>query len=161
MGADRKPTRREAPGRAAYGGPQEEDEEEPRAYDKNLNSKSFMPLGMLALRPANARVSGGADTILARMMREAAQAVDKAILESRPRLGRVGEPQLKEIFVSECLGELPRSRHPGGAELRANLSSSLAAKLRESAKQISRDKAEFHLLNLQGILFPGNKTQLR
>lgn len=157
---DRKPKRREVPARTSYGSSLE-DEEDPRAYDKNVNSKSFMPLGMLALRPANARVSGGPDSILARMMRETAQAMDRAILESRPRLGRISEAQLKEIFVSECLGEQPWPRHSSGAELRANLSSSLTAKLRESAKQISKDKAEFHLLNLQGILFPGNKTQLR
>ncbi|XP_011499765.1 PREDICTED: uncharacterized protein LOC105363713 [Ceratosolen solmsi marchali] len=157
---DRKPKKRETPSRSAYGGSLEDDEDT-RTYDKNVNSKSFMPLGMLALRPVNGRVGGGPDTILARMIREAAQALDRTMLESRPRLGRISEAQLKEVFVPECLGEPPRPRHPGVAEVRANLSYSLTAKLRESAKQISRDKAEFHLLNLQGILFPGNKTQLR
>ncbi|XP_016836888.1 uncharacterized protein LOC100123912 isoform X4 [Nasonia vitripennis] len=128
-------------------------------YDRNVNSKSFMPLGMLALRPANARMTGGPDTLLARAMRETAQALDKAMLESRPRLGRLTDGQLRDSFVPECLPS--KAANFLESELRANVSSALTRQLRESARQISSDKAEFHLLNLQGLLFPGNKTQLR
>lgn len=177
---ERKPKKRESPslrpGASAPSAPflDPDDEELARSgggggvgsngltYDRNVNSKSFMPLGMLALRPANARMTGGPDTLLARAMRETAQALDKAMLESRPRLGRLTDSQLKDLFVPECLA----SKGATGAkfldsELRANVSGALTRQLRESARQISSDKAEFHLLNLQGVLFPGNKTQLR
>ena len=115
---------------------------------------------MLALRPANARLTGGPDTMLARAMRETAQSLDRAMLESRPRLQQ--QPQLqKDLFVPECLSEGAARARFLDSEPRANVSAALTRRLRDSARQISRDKAEFHLLNLQGVLFPGNKTQLR
>lgn len=118
-----------------------------------------MPLGMLALRPANARVTGGPDTVLARTLRETAQAFDRAMVDSRPRLGRLNEAQLKELFVPECLSASAAIN--AESETRANVTRTIARRLRDAARSISRDKAEFHLLNLQGVLFPGNKTQLR
>lgn len=49
-----------------------DDDDEPRLANRNLNSKTFMPVGMLALRPASIRVAGG-DAILGRMLRETSQ----------------------------------------------------------------------------------------
>ncbi|XP_023248542.1 uncharacterized protein LOC106638190 [Copidosoma floridanum] len=148
---DRKPKKREMPPPASV----EEDDE---GYDRGVNSKSFMPLGMLALRPANPRLTGK-DGLLERGLREAAQAVDRAMVETRPRHARLAEPQLRELFVPECLA----ARRTGflGNEVRPNVSAAITRRLRENARRVSRDAAEFHLLNLQAVLYPGNKTQLR
>lgn len=144
-----------------------EEEDEPSAAfgtHSRVNSKSFMPLGMLALRAANARTSAGPETLLGRGLREAAQAIDRAMLETRSRYSRFPDAQLKDLFVPHCL--LERTK-PAVAqqwldnEVRANVSRALSARLREHSSRVSQDKAEFHLLNLQGLLLPGNKTQLR
>lgn len=116
-----------------------------------------MPLGMLALRPANTRLSGaGPESLLGRALREATHALDRAMLDARPRLGRVSDAQIKELFVPECFaqsGPVHEAKHA--------LNANLTRRLRETVRVASKDKSEFHLMNLQGVLFPGNKTQLR
>lgn len=128
------------------------------ASDKELNSKSFMPIGMLALRPSGIKIMSG-DTILTRMLRETSQALDETFLETKPRLSRMRELQLKEHFVPECFPD-PNATFMT-SDARENVSATLTNKLRKSIGQISKDKAEFQLLNLQAVRFPGNKTQLR
>ena len=142
--------------------PEDEDMEEMRGYDRTLNSKSFMPLGMLALRPANIRF-GGQDNMLTRSMRECLAAVDQAMFESRGKFGRLTESQMRDVFVPECLKD---NESAGGnkamlSEIKHNVSASLAKRLNEAARYVFGERAEFHLLNLQGVLFPGNKTQLK
>lgn len=134
------------------------EEEEDVRLDRELNSKSFMPVGMLALRPSGIKIMGG-DTILSRMLRETSQALDETFLESRVRLSRLREPPLREHFVPECFPN--RNAKFMTSDVRGNISAILTKKLRRSMNQISKDKAEFQLLNLQAIRFPGNKTQLR
>lgn len=135
-----------------------DDEDDRLITDKDLNSKSFMPVGMLALRPSGIKIMSG-DTILSRMLRETSQALDETFLETKVRLSRLREPQLKEHFIPECFPD--RSAKFLTSEVRQNISATLTKKLRKSMGQISKDKAEFQLLNLQAIRFPGNKTQLR
>ena len=137
-----------------------EDEEEVAKLpsDRELNSKSFMPIGMLALRPSGIKIMGG-DTILTRMLRETSQALDETFLETKTRLGRMREAQIKEHFVPECYSD--RNTKFMKSDARENVSAILTNKLRKSMGQISKDKAEFQLLNLQAVRFPGNKTQLR
>lgn len=136
----------------------DEDDDIRLTIDKELNSKSFMPVGMLALRPSGIKIMGG-DTILSRMLRETSQALDETILETKARVGRLREPQLKEYFIPECFPE--RNAKFLTSDVRQNVSATLTKKLRKSMGQISKDKAEFQLLNLQAVRFPGNKTQLR
>lgn len=134
------------------------DDEEYRLMDKAPNSKDFMPIGMLALRPSGIKLMDS-DTILSRLIRETSQALNKTFLEMKPKLNPLGELQLEQNFVSECLpGSKARFL---ASELRSNVSKLLTQKLRKSVSQISKDKAKFLLLNLQAIRFPGNKTQLR
>ncbi|XP_028049301.1 uncharacterized protein LOC105834443 isoform X2 [Monomorium pharaonis] len=128
------------------------------ASDKELNSKNFMPIGMLALRPSGIKIMSG-DTILSRMLRETSQALDETFLETKTRLSRMRDLQLKEHFVPECFPD--RNAKFMTSDVRENVSVTLTNKLRKYMGQISRDKAEFQLLNLQAIRFPGNKTQLR
>lgn len=135
-----------------------DDDEEIRMTDKALNSKTFMPVGMLALRPSSLKISGG-DTILTRMLRETSQALDNTFNELKSSLSRLRETQLKEHFVPTCFAEF--NAKVSINEVKDNVSRTLTKKLRESMRQISRDKAEFQLLNLQAVQFPGNKTQLR
>lgn len=136
-----------------------DDEEDARLVsDRELNSKNFMPVGMLALRPSGIKIMGG-DTILSRMLRETSQALDETFQETKQRLGRMREPQLKEHFVPECFPD--RNAKFMTSDARENVSAILTSKLRRSVRQISKDKAEFQLLNLQAVRFPGNKTQLR
>lgn len=131
----------------------EEDSEE----HASVNSKSFMPLGMLALRPVNTKLSGaGPESVLGRALRETTFALDRAMLDARPRLGRLSDTQIKDLFVPECFSR-PGPTH----EAKHALNSNLTRRLRETVRVASKDKSEFHLLNLQGVLFPGNKTQLR
>ncbi|XP_050596936.1 uncharacterized protein LOC126925434 isoform X3 [Bombus affinis] len=135
-----------------------DDDEDIRIMDKELNSKDFMPVGMLALRPSGIKLMGS-DTILSRMIRETSQALDETFLEVKPRLNRLGEAQLEENFVPECF---PKSNAKFlMSKMRHNVSKTLTQKLRNSVSQLSKDKAKFQLLNLQAIRFPGNKTQLR
>ncbi|KAH0947477.1 hypothetical protein HN011_012204 [Eciton burchellii] len=136
----------------------DEEEDMRLASDKELNSKSFMPIGMLALRPSGIKIMGG-DTILSRMLRETSQALDETFLETKVRLSRLREPQLREHFIPECFPN--RNAKFMTSDIRGNISMTLMKKLRRSVRQISKDKAEFQLLNLQAIRFPGNKTQLR
>ncbi|XP_076758072.1 uncharacterized protein LOC143427655 isoform X1 [Xylocopa sonorina] len=135
-----------------------DDDEEIRILDKELNSKDFMPVGMLALRPSGIKLMGS-DTILSRMIRETSQALDETFLEVKPRLNRLGEAQIEENFVPECF---PKSNAKFlESKMRHNVSKTLTQKLRNSVNLLSKDKAKFQLLNLQAIRFPGNKTQLR
>ncbi|XP_074109822.1 uncharacterized protein LOC141534389 isoform X1 [Cotesia typhae] len=134
-----------------------DDDEEVRMSDKNLNSKTFMPVGMLALRPSSMRIAGG-DALLSRMLRETSQALDNTFLEYKSSLNRLKDTQIKEYFFSTCFFTSDNISIP---EIKENISKSLTKKLRESMRQISHDKAEFQLLNLQAVQFPGNKTQLR
>lgn len=136
----------------------DEDDDIRLTTDKELNSKNFMPVGMLALRPSGIKIMGG-DTILSRILRETSQALDETFLDTRARLSRLREPQLKEHFIPECFPE--RNERFLTSEMRGNVSLTLTRKLRKSMRQVSKDKAEFQLLNLQAIRFPGNKTQLR
>lgn len=135
-----------------------DDDEEARPNDKALNSKTFMPVGMLALRPSSLKISGG-DAILSRMLRETSQALDNTFLEYKSSLNRLRETQIKDYFIPTCF--FTSDKNILMPEIRANISRSLTMKLRESMRQISHDKAEFQLLNLQAVQFPGNKTQLR
>ncbi|XP_066598588.1 uncharacterized protein [Prorops nasuta] len=135
-----------------------DDEEDIRTFDKEINSKSFMPVGMLALRPAGIKVDN-ADVILTRMLRETSKAIDETFLEVKPMLNRLRESQVKEYFIPECFP--PTNAKFLKNEARENVSRILTKKLRASMKQLSQDKTEFHLLNLQAVKFPGNKTQLR
>ncbi|XP_011866349.1 PREDICTED: uncharacterized protein LOC105561191 [Vollenhovia emeryi] len=128
------------------------------AGDREFNSKSFMPIGMLALRPSGIRIMDG-DTILTRMLRETSQALDETFLETKTRLSRLRDLQIKEHFVPECYTD--HNAKFMTSEARENVSATLTSKLRKSMGQISKDKAEFQLLNLQAVRFPGNKTQLR
>ncbi|XP_017880091.1 uncharacterized protein LOC108624962 isoform X2 [Ceratina calcarata] len=135
----------------------DDEDDEIRIMDKELNSKDFMPVGMLALRPSGIKLMGS-DTILSRMIRETSQALDETFIEVKPRISRLGETQM-DIFVPECF---PRNTAKFLVnKMRHNVSKTLTQKLRSSMSQLSRDKAKFHLLNLQAIRFPGNKTQLR
>ncbi|XP_057341527.1 uncharacterized protein LOC130678393 [Microplitis mediator] len=134
-----------------------DDDEEARISDKNLNSKTFMPVGMLALRPSSMRIAAG-DAILSRMLRETSQALDNTFLEYKSSLNRLRDTQIKDYFFPTCFFTTDNSSIP---EIKENISKSLTKKLRESMRQISHDKAEFQLLNLQALQFPGNKTQLR
>ncbi|XP_014481559.1 PREDICTED: uncharacterized protein LOC106747979 [Dinoponera quadriceps] len=136
----------------------DEDDDIRLTSDKELNSKSFMPVGMLALRPSGIKIMSG-DTILSRILRGMSQALDETFLETKARVARLREPQLKEHFTSECFPE--RNAKFLTSDVRQNVSMTLTRKLRKSMGQISKDKAEFQLLNLQAIRFPGNKTQLR
>ncbi|KAG7212509.1 hypothetical protein KM043_012819 [Ampulex compressa] len=135
-----------------------DDEEEFRMMDKELNSKSFMPVGMLALRPSGIKIMGG-DTILSRMLRETSQALDETLTDVKPRINRLRESQLKDHFIPECFPD--RNSKFLVSEVRENVSKTLTNKLRKFMGQISKDKAEFQLLNLQAVRYPGNKTQLR
>lgn len=136
-----------------------DDEEDVRlTSDKELNSKNFMPIGMLALRPSSIKIMGG-DTILSRMLRETSQALDETFHETKQRLGRMRDLQLREHFVPECFPD--RNAKFMMSDARENVSAILTSKLKRSVRQISKDKAEFQLLNLQAVRFPGNKTQLR
>lgn len=136
-----------------------DDEEDTRfTNDRELNSKNFMPVGMLALRPSGIKIMGG-DTILSRMLRETSQALDATFVELKSRLSRMRELQLREHFIPECFPD--RKAKFMTSDVRQNVSATLTSKLRGFMKQLSRDKAEFQLLNLQAIRFPGNKTQLR
>ncbi|XP_043285418.1 uncharacterized protein [Venturia canescens] len=135
-----------------------DDDEEIRMTDKSMNSKTFMPVGMLALRPSSLKISGG-DTILTRMLRATSQALDNTFHELKTPLNGLREPQLKEQFVPNCFPEA-NAKLPFN-EIKNNVSRTLTNKLRDSMRQLSRDKAEFQLLNLQAVQFPGNKTQLR
>lgn len=128
------------------------------ASDKELNSKSFMPIGMLALRPSGIKIMDG-DTILTRMLRETSQALDETFLETKTILSRLRDLQIREHFVPECFPD--RNAKFMTSDARENVSAILTSKLRKSMGQISKDKAEFQLLNLQAVRFPGNKTQLR
>ncbi|XP_047343769.1 uncharacterized protein LOC124946711 isoform X1 [Vespa velutina] len=134
------------------------DDEEVRIMDKELNSKSFMPVGMLALRPSSIRIMNG-DTILSRILRETSQALDETLSDTKPKMNRLRESQLKEHFIPECFPQ-PNAKFLTN-EVRENFSRILTHKLRKSMGQISKDKAEFQLLNLQAVRYPGNKTQLR
>ncbi|XP_017794077.1 PREDICTED: uncharacterized protein LOC108575709 [Habropoda laboriosa] len=135
-----------------------DDDEEIRIMGKELNSKDFMPVGMLALRPSGIKLMGS-DTILSRMIRETSQALDETFLEVKPLLNRLRESELDEYFVPECF---PKSSAKFlMSRVRQNVSKTLTQKLRRSVSQLSKDKAKFQLLNLQAIRFPGNKTQLR
>lgn len=136
----------------------DEEENGKLASDRELNSKNFMPVGMLALRPSGIKIMGG-DTVLSRMLRETSQALDETFQETRQRLGRMRDPQLREHFVPECFPD--RNAKFMTSDARENVSAILTGKLRRSMRQISKDKAEFQLLNLQAVRFPGNKTQLR
>ncbi|XP_015601483.1 uncharacterized protein LOC107270719 isoform X2 [Cephus cinctus] len=135
-----------------------DDEEDIKIGDKGLNSKNFMPVGMLALRPASTKVGSG-DTLLNRMLREISQAFDQSIVELKPKLGRLRDSQQKDYFIPTCYTQ-PNSKFLIN-EFRENVSRTLTTRLKESIRQISKDKAEFQLLNLQSVKFPGNKTQLR
>nr|XP_031846481.1 uncharacterized protein LOC116433018 isoform X1 [Nomia melanderi] len=136
----------------------DDDEDFVTITDKELNSKDFMPIGMLALRPSNIKLMGS-DTLLSRMIRETSQALDETFSEMKSKLSPLGESQLNDNFIPECF---PGSRAKFlNSEIRRNVSKILTRKLRISVGQISKDKAKFHLLNLQAIRFPGNKTQLR
>ncbi|KAK0176029.1 hypothetical protein PV328_000208 [Microctonus aethiopoides] len=135
-----------------------DDDEEARPSDKTFNSKTFMPVGMLALRPSSIKISGG-DAILSRMLRETSQALDNTFLEYKSSLNRLREAQIKDHFIPSCF--FTSGKNTTMFEIRKNMSRSLTIKLRESMRQISHDKAEFQLLNLQAVQFPGNKTQLR
>ena len=139
----------------------EEDEEIPLT-EKMPNSKSFMPVGMLALRASSLKITGG-DTILKRMLRETSQALDNTFVELKSSLGRFRESQLKELFVPTCFDDsnYKVSAMAGSKEIKDNVTRTLTRKLQQAMRQISRDKAEFQLLNLQAVQFPGNKTQLR
>jgi len=128
------------------------------ASDKELNSKSFMPIGMLALRPSGIKIMDG-DTILTRILRETSQALDETFLETKTRLSRMRDLQIREHFVPECFPE--HNAKFMTSDARENVSAILTSKLRKSMGQISKDKGEFQLLNLQAVRFPGNKTQLR
>ncbi|XP_063988018.1 uncharacterized protein LOC135168078 isoform X2 [Diachasmimorpha longicaudata] len=134
-----------------------DDDDEPRLSDRNLNSKTFMPVGMLALRPSSIKMSGN-DAILARMLRETSQALDNTFLELT-MLNKLREAQVKEYFIPTCFLE-GRGRGPI-PEIKRNVSRTLTRRLRDAMRQVSHDKAEFQLLNLQAVQFPGNKTQLR
>lgn len=129
------------------------------ASDKELNSKSFMPIGMLALRPSGIKIMDG-DTILTRILRETSQALDETFLETKTRLSRMRDLQIREHFVPECFPDHDDAKFMT-SDARENVSAILTSKLRKSMGQISKDKAEFQLLNLQAVRFPGNKTQLR
>ncbi|XP_076397080.1 uncharacterized protein LOC100880472 isoform X2 [Megachile rotundata] len=135
-----------------------DDDEEIRITSKELNSKDFMPVGMLALRPSGIKLMGS-DTILSRVIRETSQALDETFLEVEPKLNYMGESHLDDNFVPECLPK--RNFKFLNSEIRNNVSKILTQKLRKAVSQVSKDKAKFHLLNLQAIRFPGNKTQLR
>lgn len=126
-------------------------------------SKIPMPVGMLVLRSTNMKISSG-DTTVARMLREASEALDETIFESRPRLARLRDAQLKEYFNPSCFARTDAKFLSN--EARENVSHLLTSKLRKSMRQISRDKSEFHLLNLQPAIAPGgsttsNKSQLK
>lgn len=136
----------------------DEDEEEMKLADRTVNSKNFMPVGMLALRPTSTKLAGG-DTIMSKAVRELSLVLDDTIAEARPRLARFRDSQIKEYFVPECYASITARFLTN--EARENVSKTVTKKLRRSMRQISKDRAEFHLLNLQGIVFPGNKTQLR
>lgn len=136
----------------------DEEENGRLASDRELNSKNFMPVGMLALRPSGIKIMGG-DTILSRILRETSQALDETFQEAKQRLSRMREPQLREHFVPECFPD--RNAKFMTSDARENVSAILTSKLKKSMRQISKDKAEFQLLNLQAVRFPGNKTQLR
>ncbi|XP_034185345.2 uncharacterized protein LOC117606677 isoform X1 [Osmia lignaria lignaria] len=135
-----------------------DDDEEIRLMNKDLNSKDFMPVGMLALRPSGIKLMGS-DTILSRMIRETSQALDETFVEVKSKVNYMSEAHLDDNFVPECFPE--RNFKFLNSEIRRNVSKILAQKLRKAVSQISKDKAKFHLLNLQAIRFSGNKTQLR
>lgn len=136
----------------------EEESERDRRVEKTANPRNFMPAGMLALRPASIKIAG-TDAVLGRVVKDMSQALDDSISEARSRLGRLRDAQIKEYFVPECYGSVSAKFFAN--EPRENVSQTIARKMRRSMRQISKEKAEFHLLNLQGIAFPGNKTQLR
>lgn len=135
-----------------------DDDEDIRIKDKELNSKDFMPVGMLVLRPSGIKLMGS-DTILSRMIRETSQALDETFIEVKPRLNRLNEAQMEENFIPECFSK--NNAKFLTSKMRHTVSKTLTQKLRNSVSQLSKDKAKFHLLNLQAIRFPGNKTQLR
>ncbi|XP_012258107.2 uncharacterized protein LOC105687222 isoform X2 [Athalia rosae] len=139
-------------------GTRAKEHEDIKVDDKELNSKVPMPVGMLALRSSNMKITTG-DTVLTRMLREASEALDHTIYETRQGLARIRDTQLKEYFVPSCF-----ARHDAkflSNEERENVSALLTKRLRKSMRQISKDKSEFHLLNLQPVITPGNKTQLK
>lgn len=126
--------------------------------DREFNTRMPMPIGMLALRSSSMKITSG-DMVLSRMLRDASEALDQTIFETRPKLARLRDAQLKEYFIPSCFS------HHGAKfltnEPRENVSELLTNKLRKSMRQISRYKSEFHLLNLQPVPAPGNKTQLK
>lgn len=148
------------------------DEDYDKTLEKKLNSKNFMPVGMLALTPSSVHLtSGGDDTrassrrlmngedILPSMLRATSQALEESIAQLKPKLARVRDPQLKDYFIPECL--VHSQAKFTFNEFRENMSRILTAKLRDSMQEISRNKAEFQLLNLQGVTFAGNRTLLK
>ena len=148
-----------------------EEEESGKPVDKKLNSKSFMPVGMLALTPSSIHLTSGDDVrsstrrlmsgedILPSMLRATSQALEESIAELKPKLSRLRDPQLKDYFIPECLAHSQAKFLAN--EFRENMSRVLTSKLRNSMKEISSNKAEFQLLNLQGVTFAGNKTLLK
>ena len=150
----------------------EEDEESGKAMEKKkLNSKNFMPVGMLALTPSSMHLSSGDDLrsstrrlmngedVLPSMLRATSQALEESIAELKPKLARFRDSQLNDYFIPECL---PHSQAKfQNNEFRENMSRVLTGKLRKSMHEISKNKAEFQLLNLQGVAFAGNKTLLK
>ncbi|KAJ8688111.1 hypothetical protein QAD02_023906 [Eretmocerus hayati] len=146
----------------------DEDEEGVRygSYPPNLNSKSFMPLGMLALRAAPWR---SPEPSLGKILRETARALERAMLDTRHQRARMSESQLRDAFTADCFVGSFKGASGGGFRLagptdsdpRSNLSRAFTSRMRESARTLSKDRSEFQLLNLQGVLFPGNKTLLR
>ncbi|XP_046424258.1 uncharacterized protein LOC124181596 isoform X1 [Neodiprion fabricii] len=132
--------------------------EDTKADDKELNSKMVMPIGMLVLRSGSMKINSG-DITLTRMLRDTSEALDQTIFETRPKLARLRDAQWKDYFVPSCFAR-PDAKFLSNEE-RENVSQLLTSRLRKFTRQLSRDKSEFHLLNLQPITVPGNKTQLK
>lgn len=148
----------------------EEDEEvaeNGKLADKKLNSKSFMPVGMLALTPSSFHLTNGDDgrpstrRLISgeEMLRATSQALEESIAQIKPQLARLRDPQIKDYFIPECLAHSQAKFLAN--EFRENMSRVLTNKLRKSMQEISSNKAEFQLLNLQGVSFAANKTLLK
>ncbi|XP_051161852.1 uncharacterized protein LOC127281913 isoform X2 [Leptopilina boulardi] len=148
-----------------------DDNDDEKIINKKLNSKNFMPVGMLALTPSNLHLTSGDDSrastrrlmsgedILPSMLRATSQALEESIAQLKPKLARIRDPQLKDYFIPECLAH-SQAKFTFN-EYRENMSRILTAKLRNSMDEISKNKAEFQLLNLQGVTFAGNRTLLK
>ncbi|XP_043483125.1 uncharacterized protein LOC122511745 isoform X3 [Leptopilina heterotoma] len=148
-----------------------ENDERDKTFDKKLNSKNFMPVGMLALTPSSLHLTSGDDTrgslrrlmsgedILPSMLRATSQALEESIAQLKPKFSRVHDSQLKDYFIPKCLAQNQAKFIFN--EFRENMSRILTSKLRDSMEEISRNKAEFQLLNLQGVTFAGNRTLLK